>query len=134
MSLFRRALIISALILTPACAQSNLNVLDGSSESNFSDSMERIRKTLAGEKQHQFINAVIATAVDIQKHADGPIDLNKERREALHGLTAEQVIERAKRLPPYDYRTAPIPQVPAPTISNPGIGVSSSSPASNEAQ
>jgi len=119
MNLPRSVLILfSATILTSACAQQNPNVLDGSSESNFSGSMERIGKNLTGEKQHQFINAVIAIAVDIQKKAEGPIDLKKERREALDGLTAQQVIERAKSLPPYDYRTVPVPQVPAPIPSN----------------
>lgn len=95
----KRLMIIATVALAlSACSPK----LDGSSDEAFKASAEKVAKSLPEEKRGQFAGAMMAIGMsnidfaDVMSGKATPDSMSAKMRESLNGLTADDVIERAK--------------------------------------
>lgn len=91
---------VVALLATAACSPK----IDGSSEEAFKASTEKVAKSLSDAERAEFAGAVMAIGMsnvdfgDMMSGKSTPDAMSAKMRESLNGLTADEVIERAKGL------------------------------------
>ena len=102
----RRPFLSLALLAALAGCGGGDPTIDGSSEQAFAASVERVKESIGDEKrQIQFESALLALSLDqlgseietakAGGETMGEAARNEAHRKSLHGLTAEQVIEKA---------------------------------------